>query len=111
MSKDKRTPTYDLDDIKEAAYFGNICFTQRVTRSLANHGHPNARQVARGVFQNIDSSCFYKSSELENLQGVYADIYRCVPYADDEWYVKFFQDADGTNYVNIWSLKPEGSMY
>lgn len=111
MNKDKRTPTYDLDDVKAAARIGNVCLTKRVSRSLINHGYIDLDDFVCCMLQVLDSSYFYKSSELENLRGVYADIYRCVPYAGDEWYVKFFQDADGKNYVNVWSLKPDGSMY
>lgn len=108
MRKLKRQ--YDLDEIKGLVMKGGFRTSKRVATTLRNHGYLDVSEVVRGVFSSIEQAHFYKSDELRNIPGVFADIYKGVPWDDVEWYVKFFQQSDGATCVDIWSLKEDGWM-
>jgi len=103
-------PCYDLETVKRLVSYDCYYTTSRVRKYLINHGYVVDETVS-DVIQSIQPSNYYKSDELHNRQGVYADIYRRVKCHDEEWYVKLFINEDGSTSVSIWSLKEDGYQY
>lgn len=99
---------YDLGEARCDALRGSFEISRRASGSLVNHGYLDVREVVGGVFEAMGEEHFYKSDELKNLPGTYADIYKGVPWDGEEWYVKFFRREDGSEVITIWSLKHDG---
>ncbi|MDY4521983.1 MAG: type II toxin-antitoxin system MqsR family toxin [Atopobium sp.] len=111
MKRRKYGPTYDLEYAKQLIADKKAFLTSRARASLTNHGYTNVQQLISGVFNVMCPEDFYKSDELEKRPGIFADIYKGVWYNNEEWYVKFFIADDGNEHVELWSFKPDGSMY
>lgn len=107
----KRGPRYSLAEARAAVARGNVHVTSRPLAWLANHGYEDVSEVVSGVFASMTRSDYYKTDELKNMSGTYADIYRMVPWDDEEWYVKFFFRSDGKMLLEVWSLNWEGAIH
>lgn len=106
----KKGPCYDLDLVKRLVADEKYFTTNKVRKILINHGYVVSDTVA-DVIQSIRPDDFYKCDELKNNPGVYADIYHHVKCNDEEWYVKYFLNDNGSPSVSIWSLKEDGYQY
>lgn len=110
MLASENGPYYDLEEIRSMIESEAYLTSRRVRSHLINQGF-DPSETAEDVFQAITPSHFYKSDELKNRPGVFADIYRHVECYEIEWYAKFFVDDDGCPQVNIWSLKEDGYQF
>lgn len=103
-------PAYDLSAVKELASQGKFSATKRVRGWLRNHGYNDVDTIT-SVLAELDESDYYKTDELQVLEGTLADIYRAT-IDDEEWYVKFFIDSDtGALRVRIMSFCLDGYQH
>lgn len=100
---------YDLDIAQSLVKHAKYSVSKRARNNLLNHGYL-PKETIEDVFAAIRSSHFYKSVELENRPGTYADIYRHVPCYGTEWYVKYFLHENGPA-ITIWPLKEDGYQF
>lgn len=49
--------------------------------------------------------------ELEKIPGIWADVYSGFEYEGENWYVKFFIDAEGTARLNVMSANWDGYIH
>ena len=104
-------PTYDLAEIKFLVRTGKYLTSARIRNYLLNHDYPPP-DTTEDVINAILKTNFYKSVELHNAPGIYADVYRHVNCYSEEWYVKLFIDENQKiRLVSIWSLNEEGSQH
>lgn len=106
----KKEPHYSLEFAQKLVKESSYRTTKRLRNNLRNHGYI-VDETIEDVFAAICPENYYKTDELENLQGVFADIYRHVICYGEEWYVKFFIEENGNASLEIWSLKEEGFTY
>lgn len=77
---------------------------------MRNHNY-DYDETVEDVICAIEPHHHYKTDELKNIPGKFADIYRHVECYEEEWYVKLFVDDEGSPVVQIWSLKEDGYPY
>lgn len=104
-------PAYVLETVKQLAQEGKLFLTSRPMHFILNrYDGEDAAEIAAAVVEAIREEDFYKSIELDNRPGTFADIYRnveCEDYPENSWYVKLFV-CDGETMVEIWSMVWEG---
>ncbi|CDD67535.1 uncharacterized protein BN629_01190 [Eggerthella sp. CAG:368] len=106
----EREPYYDLEVAQNLVKEANYRATKRLRNNLQNHGYI-VDETIEDVFAAIRPENYYKTDKLENIPGVFADIYRHVICYGEEWYVKFFIEENGKASLEIWSLKEDGYTY
>ena len=95
--KERKRPSYRLDDVKERARAGQIAITGRPRRFIENrYGRFDIKNYVIGLIEALSEDDFLKSEMLEVIDGVWADIYSGVEYEDEAWYVKFYEVEDGS---------------
>ena len=68
------------------------------------------------LFEALEPEDSYKTEELRVLPGVWADVYRPVPFIDlesgesNDWYIKFFIEND-TVRLHIMSANYDGCIH
>lgn len=103
-------PCFDLAEIKRLVSESRYVASSRVRKYLINHGYI-VSEVVVDVVCSIEGEDYYKSDELKNRPGTYADIYRHVKCYGEEWYVKLFLDDDEGPTVSVWSMKEDGYQF
>lgn len=83
----------------------------RVSSLLTDHGRYDISAFISELFGAIYPSNFVKSMELEKIPGIWADVYSGFEYEGENWYVKFFIDAEGTARLNVMSANWDGYIH
>ena len=111
----KYRPTYSLDQAKSLARSGDIFINGRIRRHLTNHfGILDIDDFLSDLFDYLQPEDFVKSIPLGMdgpLHGVFADVYRCFGFEDEDWYVKFLIDSDGQAHLNVLSANLDGCIH
>ena len=112
MRRERRRPTYDLNEAKELARAGRVLMSRRARRFIANR-YETADELgfASQLIQSIAPCHFVKSVELDVSPGTWADVYRGTPYAGETWYVKFYVGNQGRVSINILSANWDGYIH
>jgi hypothetical protein len=98
---------YSIAQVSELARQGRVIATRRVTQWLTNHGYP-AKETLMDVLTSLESDGqFVSSCTLKN--DAVADEY-VVSLDEDDWYVKFWVDADQL-VVDVWSCCWDGAVH
>lgn len=108
--RSKKEPCYDLAKVQRLVKQNKYRTSKKVRSYLRDHGYDPAGTV-EDVICSIELKHHYKTDELNNIPGTFADIYRHVGCYGEEWYVKFFFENDNDQLVVIWSLKEDGYPY
>ena len=104
MHEGRRRPTYDLDEVKQLAARKQMRINGRITGFLRNrYGIARPATFISDLIASVSADDFYKSEAMRHIPGVWADIYRHVKFDDEEWYIKFFIDRDGTVALSVLS--------
>jgi hypothetical protein len=100
----RHKPAYELQSLSICISEGEVYPSKRVISYLANHGY-DAGRLSVEVLAIVANGGgrFHKSDELENVPGVWGDIYY-VTYCEEEWCLKFYIE-DG---AVVLSCKPDG---
>lgn len=109
MGRTRYKPAYDLSKAKDLARQGSMMLSRRPTKFLAER-YSSVGTAALEIFSAIKPEDFYKSIELDNRPGKWADVYQEVEYDGIGWYVKFFIEDDGA-VVLVWSMNYDGAMH
>lgn len=108
MTKDKRKPAYDLDNVQELVANGKYRANSRPRKFVNEHlGKPSV--FIPEIIASISKSDFKKSIELNVLPGTYADVY-VSRYEEGDWYVKFYVDEKG-NVAVVMSCNWDGAIH
>lgn len=108
--KNKTEPFYDLAKVQKLVKSGKYFTSIRLRKYLTNQGFVTDETI-EDVICSIQSHHYYKTDELQNRPGIYADIYRHIECYEIEWYVKFFFDKEEEPCLSIWSLKEDGYQF
>lgn len=113
MGSDRRRPTHSLEEAKRLAAQGDFTINGRSRQFIINHmgACAGVRRVVAGVVLAILPEHFEKSVPLRRVDGQWGDVYRFVPYAGEEWYVKLFLGGDGSLALNVMSANWEGYIH
>ena len=83
----------------------------RARRFILNHmGDEDVNAVVSSVIGALKERHFEKSVPLEVIPGHWGDVYRRVPWAGEEWYVKVCV-RDGRLSLAVLSANWEGYMH
>lgn len=108
MKRKGHQPSYSLEEVKALVSDGRYRITARPARFVRNHlGNPAI--FVPEIISSVEKEGFRKSLELDVMPGTYADVYVC-EYDDEDWYVKFYVDEDGSLAV-ILSCNWEGALH
>lgn len=117
LHQSRGRPTYLLDDAKRLAREGNVIIDSRPRAFIINRtGRLDLRAFVDELFEALEPGDFYKTEELRVLPGVWADVYRPVPFIEPEsgesndWYVKFYIE-DGLVRLHIMSANYDGYIH
>lgn len=98
---DKRTPTYDLDAIKDSVRNNGARTTLSAKRSMTKL-RINLADVESCILM-LDRSNFYKSMTTHNDHRVWQDVYHA-SYLGHDLYVKIMVDDEGYLVVSFKEL-------
>ena len=116
MLRERRSPSYDLREVKDMVAKDAVLVRRRPERFVINHfGALGVKDICKRVVEAIEEGDFYKSVELEFVPGEWADVYRGVRAIDledggDGWYVKF-AIVGGEALVSFLSLNWDGYIH
>lgn len=117
MHRSRGKPRYSLDDAKRLAREGNVFIDSRPRTFITNRtGRFDLKAFVDELFEALEPGDFYKSEELGVLPGVWADIYRPVPFVEPEsgesndWYIKFYIEG-GSVRLHIMSANYDGYIH
>ena len=112
MRRERNRPTHSLEEAKRLAREGRVNVNRRARLFIQNRCERNDVHAAVAeLFEAITEGDFCKSEALDVLPGEWGDVYRYVPYDDEEWYVKFFIRRDGTAVLSVMSANWEGYIH
>lgn len=110
--QERDKPSHSLDEAKLLAQGGKVVVNKRARQFIANrHGRYDISAFISELFGAISPSNFVKSMELEKIPGIWADVYSGFEYEGENWYVKFFIDAEGTARLNVMSANWDGYIH
>lgn len=112
METARKRPTHSLEEAKRLAREGRMTINSRAQRFIANHMDVrNPFDEVASLICSIRQSDFCESQPLRVIPGQWGDVYRFIPYAGEEWYVKFFISPDGGLMLNVMSANWEGYIH
>lgn len=83
----------------------------RANRFITNHIGPGcATKTVKEVFRQMTPNDFVKSIELDAIPGTWADVYT-VAALDEDWYVKYFIQEDGSISLRVLSANWDGYIH
>lgn len=106
MTKQRSTPAFDLNEIRELAKTDFI-FPGKAERCAAKYGYTTA--MVQDFLTELANG-FFKSMESEKIKGEWQDVYR--PYdGDKRLYIKLtiIEDEDGRQ-LKVTSFTEDGAI-
>lgn len=111
MRRERTQPYYNLDYVKTLALSGKLQISKRPFSFITNHiGPGRVGSTVRELFRAMSKDDFCKSLELEHLPKTWADVY-IVNALDEDWYVKFFIQKDGSVSLRVLSANWDGYIH
>lgn len=112
MEAARRKPAHPLEEVKRLATQRKVAVNARAQRFIVNHmDTDDAFEIVAGVVAAMEPRHFCESQPLRVMPGQWGDVYRRVPYAGEEWYVKLHIGEDGGLMLNVLSANWEGYIH
>lgn len=111
MGRERTRPRYKLDEAKALAASGKLQISKRANRFITNRIGPGcAKETVKEIFRKMGADDFVKSIELDAIPGTWADVYT-VTTMNEDWYVKFFIQEDGSLSLRVLSANWDGYIH